>query len=217
MAEWMRVGFVHGVMNTDNMSILGLTIDYGPYGWLEAYDPDWTPNITDASGRRYRFGHQPQVGQWNLAQLARALAPLCHGAEVEAAVAVAAEQAGLRRHLAEVVADVRHALATLRALGVGQAGRAYALEYPLAGLAVDGALQAGYADLVADLETGTVVIDFKTDPEPAVIPDLGAPGREGAYARQVGGYARALGLARPGQQVRGGLLYTSTGGVAWIC
>jgi uncharacterized protein YdiU (UPF0061 family) len=75
-AEWMRVGFVHGVMNTDNMSILGLTIDYGPYGWLEPFDPDWTPNITDASGRRYRFGNQPAVAHWNIAQLARALAPV---------------------------------------------------------------------------------------------------------------------------------------------
>ena len=76
IAEWMRVGFVHGVMNTDNMSILGLTIDYGPYGWIEPFDLDWTPNITDASGRRYRFGNQPQVAHWNLAQLARALAPV---------------------------------------------------------------------------------------------------------------------------------------------
>lgn len=73
---WMRVGFVHGVMNTDNMSILGLTIDYGPYGWLENYDPDWTPNTTDASGRRYRFGHQPRVAFWNLVRLAEAIAPL---------------------------------------------------------------------------------------------------------------------------------------------
>jgi uncharacterized protein YdiU (UPF0061 family) len=76
IAEWMRVGFVHGVMNTDNMSILGLTIDYGPYGWLEPFDLDWTPNITDAGGRRYRFGNQPAVAHWNLAQLGRALAPL---------------------------------------------------------------------------------------------------------------------------------------------
>jgi uncharacterized protein YdiU (UPF0061 family) len=76
VAEWMRVGFVHGVMNTDNMSILGLTIDYGPYGWLEPFELDWTPNITDASGRRYRFGNQPSVAHWNLAQLARSLAPL---------------------------------------------------------------------------------------------------------------------------------------------
>ncbi|HEU0034873.1 MAG TPA: YdiU family protein [Kofleriaceae bacterium] len=76
ITEWMRVGFVHGVMNTDNMSILGLTIDYGPYGWIEPFDLDWTPNITDASGRRYRFGHQPRISHWNIAQLGRALAPL---------------------------------------------------------------------------------------------------------------------------------------------
>jgi uncharacterized protein YdiU (UPF0061 family) len=76
IVHWMRVGFVHGVMNTDNMSILGLTIDYGPYGWLEDYDPDWTPNTTDAGGRRYRFGYQPQIGQWNLSKLASAIYPL---------------------------------------------------------------------------------------------------------------------------------------------
>jgi len=76
IVHWMRVGFVHGVMNTDNMSILGLTIDYGPYGWLENYDPDWTPNTTDAGGRRYRFSHQPQIAQWNLYQLANAIYPL---------------------------------------------------------------------------------------------------------------------------------------------
>jgi uncharacterized protein YdiU (UPF0061 family) len=75
-AEWMRVGFVHGGLNNDNMSILGLTIDYGPYGWIDDYDPDWTPNTTDAMGRRYRFGWQPRVAYWNLGQLARALSPL---------------------------------------------------------------------------------------------------------------------------------------------
>src|SRR4051812_24775649 len=76
MVDWMRVGFVHGVMNTDNMSILGLTIDYGPYGWLEGYDPSWTPNTTDAQGRRYAYGNQPQIAQWNLLQLANAVYPL---------------------------------------------------------------------------------------------------------------------------------------------
>jgi uncharacterized protein YdiU (UPF0061 family) len=81
MVEWMRVGFVHGVMNTDNMSILGLTIDYGPYGWLDAFDPDWTPNTTDAGQRRYRYGNQPAVAHWNLAQFARALAPLLDDVE----------------------------------------------------------------------------------------------------------------------------------------
>ncbi|MCC6644589.1 MAG: YdiU family protein [Polyangiaceae bacterium] len=73
---WMRVGFVHGVMNTDNLSILGLTIDYGPYGWLEGFDPGWTPNTTDAGGRRYRFGNQPRIAQWNLVRFAEALAHL---------------------------------------------------------------------------------------------------------------------------------------------
>ncbi|PHS73778.1 MAG: hypothetical protein COB22_00815 [Cycloclasticus sp.] len=70
---WMRVGFVHGVMNTDNMSILGLTIDYGPYGWLESYNPNWTPNTTDSQHHRYAFGEQPKIAHWNLYQLANAL------------------------------------------------------------------------------------------------------------------------------------------------
>jgi uncharacterized protein YdiU (UPF0061 family) len=76
IVHWMRVGFVHGVMNTDNMSILGLTIDYGPYGWLEGFDPLWTPNTTDAEGRRYSFGNQMQIGEWNIVRLANALLPL---------------------------------------------------------------------------------------------------------------------------------------------
>jgi uncharacterized protein YdiU (UPF0061 family) len=80
-AHWTRVGFVHGVLNTDNMSILGLTIDYGPYGWLEGYDPTWTPNTTDAGGRRYRFGQQPNVALWNLARLGEALIPLVDAAD----------------------------------------------------------------------------------------------------------------------------------------
>ncbi|WP_290833753.1 protein adenylyltransferase SelO family protein, partial [Flavobacterium sp.] len=81
IVDWQRVGFVHGVMNTDNMSILGLTIDFGPYGWLEDYNPDWTPNTTDSQHRRYRFGNQPDIAQWNLYQLANALYPLIEIAE----------------------------------------------------------------------------------------------------------------------------------------
>lgn len=79
--EWQRVGFVHGVMNTDNLSILGLTIDYGPYGWMDNYDPDWTPNTTDNATKRYRFGQQPYIAQWNLAQLANAIYPLIEESE----------------------------------------------------------------------------------------------------------------------------------------
>ena len=78
--HWQRVGFVHGVMNTDNLSILGLTIDYGPYGWLEGYDYSWTPNTTDRQHKRYRYGNQPNIGLWNLAQLANALYPLINEA-----------------------------------------------------------------------------------------------------------------------------------------
>lgn len=73
IAHWMRVGFVHGVMNTDNMSILGLTIDYGPYGWIDAFDPGWTPNTTDAQGKRYCFGRQADIARWNLERLGEAL------------------------------------------------------------------------------------------------------------------------------------------------
>ena len=84
--NWQRVGFVHGVMNTDNMSILGLTIDYGPYGWLEGFDFDWTPNTTDKQHKRYRFGNQPNIGLWNLLQLANALYPLVEDAKALEAI-----------------------------------------------------------------------------------------------------------------------------------
>jgi uncharacterized protein YdiU (UPF0061 family) len=99
VAHWMRVGFVHGVMNTDNMSILGLTIDYGPYGWIDNFDVDWTPNTTDAGQRRYRFGQQPQIAYWNLTQLANALVPAFSSTEPL--------QAGLDRYVAAYVAAER--------------------------------------------------------------------------------------------------------------
>lgn len=112
MAHWMRVGFVHGVMNTDNLSILGLTIDYGPYGWIDDYDPDWTPNTTDAGGRRYRFGAQPQVAYWNLSRLAGALSPLFAD--------VAPLQDGLRRYVEAWNAAERDVV--MRKLGLRDCG-----------------------------------------------------------------------------------------------
>ncbi|WP_199878480.1 protein adenylyltransferase SelO [Flavobacterium sp. RSP49] len=81
IVHWQRVGFVHGVMNTDNMSIHGITIDYGPYGWLEDYNSGWTPNTTDSQHKRYRFGNQPEIALWNLYQLANALYPLIKDAK----------------------------------------------------------------------------------------------------------------------------------------
>ncbi|MNE09026.1 hypothetical protein D3C80_1016900 [compost metagenome] len=74
MACWQTVGFAHGVMNTDNMSILGLTIDYGPYGFLDDYQPDFICNHSDYQGR-YSFENQPAVGLWNLQRLAQSLSP----------------------------------------------------------------------------------------------------------------------------------------------
>lgn len=78
---WCRTGFVHGVMNTDNMSILGLTIDYGPFSMMDEYDLDFTPNTTDLPGKRYAFGKQAQIAHWNLAQLANAIYPLINEAK----------------------------------------------------------------------------------------------------------------------------------------
>ncbi|MCA8837991.1 MAG: YdiU family protein [Proteobacteria bacterium] len=72
VVHWQRVGFVHGVLNTDNMSVLGETVDYGPYGWMEEYNPAWTPNTTD-TGSRYCFVMQGKIALWNLWQLACAL------------------------------------------------------------------------------------------------------------------------------------------------
>lgn len=81
IVHWQRVGFVHGVMNTDNMSIHGITIDYGPYGWLEDFNLSWTPNTTDSQHHRYAYGNQPEIALWNLYQLANALYPLIEEAK----------------------------------------------------------------------------------------------------------------------------------------
>lgn len=75
MAHWQAVGFMHGVMNTDNMSILGLTIDYGPFGFMDSFDPDHICNHTDQQGR-YAYRMQPQIGHWNCFALGQALLPL---------------------------------------------------------------------------------------------------------------------------------------------
>ena len=82
LAQWMAAGFAHGVMNTDNMSVLGLTLDYGPYGFLDEYDAGFIGNHTDTGGR-YAYDQQPAVGMWNCARFGEALLPI-DGAPMEA-------------------------------------------------------------------------------------------------------------------------------------
>jgi serine/tyrosine/threonine adenylyltransferase len=103
IANWMRVGFVHGVMNTDNMSILGATIDYGPYGFLDNYDPNWTPNTTDLPGRRYCYGRQPKIAQWNLARLAEALLVLVPDQIEKFQITIEQFESNFRRHHFQVM------------------------------------------------------------------------------------------------------------------
>ena len=95
VARWMLVGFVHGVMNTDNMTISGATIDYGPCAFLDAFDPATVFSSIDEGGR-YAYGNQPVVAEWNLARLAEALLPLLHD-DPEQAVALAVESLGAFR------------------------------------------------------------------------------------------------------------------------
>jgi uncharacterized protein YdiU (UPF0061 family) len=97
VARWMLVGFVHGVMNTDNMTISGETIDYGPCAFMDAYDPATVYSSIDAGGR-YAYGNQPIVAEWNLARLAETLLPLLHE-DQEQAVALAVESLGMFRPL----------------------------------------------------------------------------------------------------------------------
>ena len=101
IAHWMRVGFVHGVMNTDNMALSGETIDYGPCAFVDAYDPAAVFSSIDRHGR-YAFGQQPHIAAWNLARLAEALLPVLHP-EPETALARANEllesfEGRFRRH-----------------------------------------------------------------------------------------------------------------------
>ena len=89
IARWMGVGFIHGVMNTDNMTISGETIDYGPCAFMDAYDPATVFSSIDRQGR-YAYSNQPGIGQWNLARLAETLLPLLH-TDADEAVALASE------------------------------------------------------------------------------------------------------------------------------
>jgi hypothetical protein len=120
VAHWMRVGFVHGVMNTDNMSILGLTIDYGPYGWLDDFDPTGRPTPPTPQGRRYRFGQQPQIAQWNLPRASRGDARSLRGTEGTRALRRPASRLGPQpRGLLDAVLQFLSAAARARGEAAG--------------------------------------------------------------------------------------------------
>jgi uncharacterized protein YdiU (UPF0061 family) len=93
MAQWQAVGFSHGVMNTDNMSILGLTLDYGPFGFLDAFDPGFICNHSDTGGR-YAFDQQPDVAAWNITKLAQTFVPLLSVETASAAISDYPQQFG---------------------------------------------------------------------------------------------------------------------------
>ena len=129
MAGWQAVGFNHGVMNTDNMSIAGLTIDYGPYAFLDDYDFNYICNHTDQYGR-YSFGSQPNVGEWNLRALMVALAPLVKTEELQKIMghyakfytqhylSLMSAKIGLDVHSDEDMTLVKHLLGVLQGLSV---------------------------------------------------------------------------------------------------
>ncbi|MFN3649793.1 MAG: protein adenylyltransferase SelO [Armatimonadota bacterium] len=154
IAHWMTVGFVHGVMNTDNMSILGVTIDYGPYGWMEPYEPGWTPNTTDFATHRYAFGQQPQIALWNLWMLARALTPLVSD--------VAGLEAGLETYRSTLAETHRAML--LRKLGL----------QPTTVETDDALLEALEAGLVAAGVDMTLFFRTLSHAAPAALADPGA-------------------------------------------
>jgi uncharacterized protein YdiU (UPF0061 family) len=123
MAHWQLVGFAHGVMNTDNMSILGLTRDYGPFGFMEAYDPGFVCNHSDYRGR-YAFDQQPSIALWNLTCLAQAILPLLHPDGGEPAVERARELlADYQPSLAEAYARGMRAKLGLRGARRGSGAR----------------------------------------------------------------------------------------------
>ena len=126
IAKWQSIGFAHGVMNTDNMSILGITLDYGPFGFMDDYHADFICNHSDYGGR-YAFDQQPGIGLWNLVCLAKALLPLLSKEEATAALdeyqptfgehygELMHAKLGLQKHLPETAALIQQLLEILEA------------------------------------------------------------------------------------------------------
>jgi ATP-dependent helicase/nuclease subunit A len=168
--------------------------------------------FTDASDPHHWWGKKGRFGTvfGETVHLAIGLALKQHHA-AENAVAASALLTGLSVHLREAVEDVARALSVLSGLGIVSGGQSYALEYPIAGLASNGDLLAGYVDLVAVLAGRTVVLDFKTD-----LPPEDTQGLSPRYVEQVQGYADALQRALDVGPIRAGLLFTADGAIRWL-
>ncbi|MES2305529.1 MAG: YdiU family protein [Gemmatimonadota bacterium] len=123
MAQWTAVGFAHGVMNSDNMSILGLTLDYGPFGWLDSYDPGFICNHTDHAGR-YAFDQQPRVGLWNCSRLGEALYPLL---EEEAALSALESYRGTFETAIDALMRAKLGLQSIEAADLALQGELFGL------------------------------------------------------------------------------------------
>jgi len=186
VAQWMLVGFIHGVMNTDNMTISGETIDYGPCAFLDGFDPATVYSSIDTDGR-YAYGNQPLLAEWNLARLAEALLPLLHD-DQEQAVALAVESLGAfrRQYSAAWLAGMRSKLGLSDRLPDGDTSRLS--EDLLALLAADhvdytsffrnlGAAARGDADPARAMFTDSTSFDDWVDRWTACGPDADAMDR----------------------------------------
>jgi uncharacterized protein YdiU (UPF0061 family) len=196
VASWMLVGFVHGVMNTDNMAISGETIDYGPCAFVDAFDPSAVFSSID-QGARYAFGNQPHIAQWNLARLAEPLLPLLAG---ETAEAVEAATAVLDTFPARYLGHRRAGLRAKLGLGAGAGEEDDALGDDLLAL-----LRDGQVDMTSAFRALSSVVRGDAEPARALFPDPAAfdawaarwEARRGARGADAGDVAAAMDAVNP--------------------
>ncbi|PIN03957.1 putative protein (YdiU family) [Handroanthus impetiginosus] len=182
VANWQGIGFTHGVLNTDNMSVLGLTIDYGPFSFLDAFDPNYTPNTTDLPDRRYRFANQPDIGSWNVAQFVITLSTAGLIKENEATYAV--ERYGMK------FMDNYQALMTKK-LGLPKYNKQLISEL-LKNMAVDKVDYTNFFRLLSNVKSDpTVPEDKLLIPLKAVLLDIGKERRD-AWTSWVKSYIQEL-------------------------
>ncbi|WP_336714800.1 protein adenylyltransferase SelO [Arthrobacter sp. USHLN218] len=189
VARWMLVGFIHGVMNTDNMTISGETIDYGPCAFMDAFDPATVYSSIDDAGR-YAYRNQPVVAEWNLARLAEALLPLFPGTEDEAVGAAEEALAGFREQYSQAWS------AGMRA----KLGLPAGVDTETASSLVDGAialLQAGRADYTSFFRSLGAAARGNPDQSRNLVPDAAAFDAWAEHWRAEGPDADAMDRVNP--------------------